>query len=44
MDDIFVEPHKVVIRPKMYSNAIYIVLMGKISHMPNNPRTANILR
>jgi hypothetical protein len=35
MDDLFVEPYKLVLRPKLYSNAIYVILIGKVSSMPN---------
>jgi len=35
MDDLFVEPYKLILRPKLYSNAIYIILIGKVSTMPN---------
>ena len=31
MDDVFTEPNKVVLRPKQNSNAIYCVLIGKVS-------------
>ena len=31
MEDIFVEPNKIIIRPKLSSNAIYINLLGKVS-------------
>lgn len=31
MDDIFCEPNKIILAPKSYSNALYVVLLGKIS-------------
>lgn len=31
MDDLFIEPYKIILRPKIYSNAIYVILLGKIS-------------
>ena len=35
MEDLFVEPYKLILRPKLFSNAIYVVLIGKVSTMPN---------
>jgi len=44
MDDLWLEPYKLILRPKVYSNAIYVILIGKVSQMPNTIRSTSILR
>lgn len=36
MEDLFLPQNKILITPKQYSNAIYIVLMGKVILLKNN--------
>ncbi|KRX03617.1 Cyclic nucleotide-binding protein [Pseudocohnilembus persalinus] len=44
MDDIFCEPNKIILSPKKYSNALYVVLLGKISQIPNTQKAHQILK
>lgn len=44
MDDVFLPTNKLIMGPKEYSNAMYIVLMGKVSELWNSQQTQQILR
>ena len=44
MEDIFVEPNKIILRPIKRSNCIFVILIGNVSILPNTHVSQEILR
>lgn len=44
MQDIFLEPKTLILRPKLRSNALYIILIGKVAQLENNQQTNQIIK
>jgi len=44
LDDVFVEPNKILLKPKGSCNALYVVFLGKVNKMENTQNTCQNLK
>lgn len=43
MDEIFVDPQDILLRPKKQTNALYFLLLGKIMIYKNSPESEKLI-